>query len=62
MRQNSDNPVPRVPKQEAQSGLSLASFGLYIYLLSAQRPSGSTFRHRSSRITIAQAASETRGN
>ena len=60
MHQNSDNHAPRVPtrwlaRREAQSGLSLASFGLYIYLLRLHFPPSS------GRITIAQAASETRG-
>lgn len=65
MHQDSDNAMlllacrPKwLNKQEAQSGLSLAPFGLYIYLLNAQRLH---FPPRSSRITIAQAASETRG-
>ena len=60
-----DNPVPRVPTWVASTSKKLnlasllASFGLYIYLLPAQRLH---FPPRSSRITIAQAASEARGN
>lgn len=48
----------RLDRQEAQSGLCLAPFGPYIYFLPAQRLH---FPPRSSRITIAQAASEARG-